>query len=158
MRSKRRLRRALTLALIGALPLASGGGCAACRTVGRATVATAKATYNVTKVAVVGTAKATKRGMQAISRDPQAAPGDGEGTRIAYNPLDPDTTRPPDFKPSKPIETPTASDNDNGRIAMEDTPDAPMRGSQGVKHNLPSLDIETMIAEVESTSKSTRRR
>jgi hypothetical protein len=79
------------------------------------------------------------------------------GTRIAYNPLDPDATKPANAEPSKPAEAPTSSDN--GRLAMEDDPPAaPMRGSQGVKHNLPSLDIETMIAEVDSTSKTTRTR
>ncbi len=154
---RNRFRRSLTIALLGAMPLATGGGCIAARTAGRATVATAKATYKVTKVAVVGTAKATKKGIQAISRDPEAAPGAMEGTQIAYNPLDPDGTRPESFEPKTPSEPPTSSED--GRIAMDDdAPTAPVRGSQGVKHNLPSLDIETMIAEVESTQKSTRTR
>jgi hypothetical protein len=148
-------RRSLLLLLLGALPLGTAG-CAAGRAVGRATVVTAKTTYKATRTVVVGTAKLTKQGVQAIARDPKAAPGGLEGTQVAYNPLDPDGTKPADAEPAKPAEPPTASDA--GTLVVDDDPPAaPTRGGGGgVKHNLPPLDVETMIAAAESSSKSSR--
>jgi hypothetical protein len=146
------LRRRVALVLLGTVPLGTTG-CAACRVAGKATVATVKTCYKATKTVVVGTGRLTKKGIQAIARDPEAAPGGLEGTQVAYNPLDPDETRPADVGPSKPVETPQS--RDAGTLVVEDAPPAaPTRGGGGVKHNLPPLDVETMIAKADSASGS----